>query len=396
VTLPNKKRKLLLVTGNRAEYGIQSNLIKRLSEDKSLNFRLVVTGAHLEKKLGESFKEIVSDGVKVDEKVQIIEYKNNEINTSNSIANTIKKISLVYENYSPDLIILLGDRFEIFASAIAATIQRIPLAHIHGGEKTTGSLDDMFRHCITKMSHIHFAATDEYKKRIIQLGENPNYVFNFGSLGVENINNLALKNKQELEKELNFSFSNSTILVTYHPPSVYPEDEIKNEFQELLASLKKIANVNYIFSKSNADKCGAVINSLIDEFISANKASKAFDNLGHKLYLSCMKYSNGVVGNSSSGIIEAPSFNIGTVNIGNRQAGRVKAASVISVLPQEEYITSAIQQILSKKFADKIQNIKNPYEFGMTSKYIIGKLKTLELDKLFIKEFNDINFTGMK
>jgi len=295
-----------------------------------------------------------------------------------------------YKELSPNLVILLGDRFEIFSAATAATVSRIPLAHIHGGETTEGAFDESFRHSITKMSHIHFTANNNYRNRVIQLGEDPKRVFNVGSLGVDSIRKIKLQSRKELEKSMNISLLKYNLLVTYHPVTL-ENNTSKIQIKNLLNALDKLKDTHLIFTKSNADNGGRAINQIIDEYVKKNPIkSSSFDSLGQLRYLSAMKYVDGVVGNSSSGLIEAPSFKIGTINIGDRQKGRIKANSVIDCKPSTESIQIALKKLFSKSFLDNLQNTNNPYYGTKVVEQIIKIIKSKSLDGILKKTFFDI------
>ena len=329
------KRKICVVTGSRAEYGLLYWLLKRIKSDKELSLQLVVTGMHLSEEFGMTFKEIEKE-FKIDEKIniQLSSDTSEGVLSSMSLAQTL--FLKAFNKTKPDIVVVLGDRYEIFSVVIAAMIAKIPIAHISGGESTEGAIDESMRHCITKISHIHFTATKEYTKRVIQLGEDPKRVFKVGSLGVENIKKFELLTKEELEKAINFKFNLKNILVTFHSVTL-ENNTSKKQFQELLNALDEMKNTNIIFTKTNSDINGRVINSMIKDYVSKNlHKSIVITSMGQKNYLSALQYVDAVVGNSSSGIIEAPSFKIATINIGDRQKGRIKAKSVLDCLPKKK------------------------------------------------------------
>jgi GDP/UDP-N,N'-diacetylbacillosamine 2-epimerase (hydrolysing) len=297
-----------------------------------------------------------------------------------------------YNKLNPDIIILLGDRYEIFSAASAAMISKLPIAHIHGGEISEGSLDDCMRHCISKMSHLHFAATEEYRTRLIQLGENPSRVFNVGGLGIENIKRFQLLNKSEFEKSIHFKLNKKNILITFHPVTL-ENNTSKLHFKELLKAINDLDDTNIIFTKTNSDLNGKVINQMIDQYTKKYpKKSIAFSSLGQLRYLSAMQFVDAVVGNSSSGLIEASSFKIATINIGDRQKGRIKAKSVINCLPKKNNIKNSFKKIYSKDFQKLLNNVKNPYDNGFSSKKIIKVLKNIKIENLLKKNFYNIDF----
>jgi GDP/UDP-N,N'-diacetylbacillosamine 2-epimerase (hydrolysing) len=300
--------------------------------------------------------------------------------------------SKAFVELKPDVVLVLGDRYEIFSAATAAMIAKIPIAHIHGGEITRGSWDDTIRHCITKMAHIHFSATEEYKKNIIQLGEQPSMVLNIGGMGIENIKRLKLLSKNEFEKSINFKLNKKNIIITFHPPTLENRN-LKKQFRELLDAVDELKNTNIIFTKTNSDPGGREINQMIDKYIDKYpKKSVGFISLGQLRYLSALQYVDAVVGNSSSGILEAPSFKIGTLNLGDRQEGRIKAESVIDCQIDKKDILKSFKKIYSKNFQKKLQNVSNPYMNGLPSKKIIKVLKNLKLQNILKKKFFQIDF----
>jgi GDP/UDP-N,N'-diacetylbacillosamine 2-epimerase (hydrolysing) len=294
-----------------------------------------------------------------------------------------------FSDLQPDLIVVLGDRFEIFSAVSVAMIAKIPVAHLHGGETTEGAFDESIRHSITKMSHVHFAATNEYKNRIIQLGEQPNKVFNVGGLGIDNIKKLQLLTKDYFEKAINFSLNKKNILVTFHPVTL-EESTAKTQFQELLDSISALIDTNIIFTKANSDTGGRVINNMIDSYVSAHDNTISFTSMGQLNYLSSLQFMDAVVGNSSSGLHEAPSFKIATVDIGDRQKGRIKANSVISCLPEKKSIDNALKELYSEEFKNAVNNVKNPYGDGGASHKVKEIIKNTNLNGILKKTFYDL------
>jgi len=285
---------------------------------------------------------------------------------------------------------VLGDRSEIFAAVSAAMIARVPVAHIHGGETTEGAYDESMRHSITKMSHLHFTSTEIYRNRVIQLGEQPQYVFDVGAPGIDNIKRLKLMSRDEFEKSINFKLGKKNLLVTFHPVTL-ERSTAKKQFLDLLVALNELEDTYIIFTKANSDVDGRVINSMIDEYVQSNPDNSiAYTSLGQLRYLSAMQFVDGVVGNSSSGLIEAPSFYIGTINIGDRQKGRIKAASVIDCLPTYNSIKFALTELYSVEFNAKLKEVQNPYGEGGAVEKIISKLKSLPVDNLLKKQFYDM------
>ena len=309
------KRRICVVTGTRAEYGLLYWLMKEIEYDKNLELQLIVTGMHLSPEFGLTYKEVEKD-FKINKKIEMLLSSDTNIGISKSMGLAQISFSEAYEELKPDIVVVLGDRYEIFSATSTAMIARLPIAHLHGGETTEGAFDEAIRHSITKMSHLHFTATNEYKNRVIQLGENPNRVYNVGGMGIENIKRLKLLSKEEFEKSIDFKLNKKNILVTFHPVTL-EKSTAKQQFQELLNAIDKLEDTNIIFTKANSDTDGRVINSMIDEYVNKNSLkSVCFTSLGQLRYLSALQYIDAMVGNSSSGLGEAPSFKIGTINIG--------------------------------------------------------------------------------
>lgn len=373
-------KKVCIVTATRAEYGLLKSLIQGINQDAYFELMLVVTGAHLSTKYGETYKEIEADGITDYIKLPIDLGENDTNGIAKATGEMISRFSILVSEYRPDLIVILGDRYEMLGVATAATINGIPIAHIHGGETTEGAIDEAFRHSITKMSYLHFASTESYRNRIIQLGESPDRVFNVGALGVESIYKSKLLSKEELEKQINFKIDSNTILVTYHPVTLEKKASIE-QIEELLSAIRQINELRVIFTKANADAEGDIINSIIEKFAEGNPSNyKLFESLGQLRYLSALKYIRAVVGNSSSGISEVPFFGIPTVNIGDRQKGRLQAKSIINCKPEKQAIVSAIEEALGSGFGDKHTDKESPYKHRDTTNEIIGILKKVLYD----------------
>jgi len=386
------KRKICVITGSRSEYDLLKPLIEEIENDRDLQLQLIVTGMHLSPEFGLTYKQIEKDGFSIDEKIEIILSSDTSISISKSMGLAMISFAGAYDKLKPDIIVVLGDRFEIFSTVSAALVSRIPIGHIYGGELTQGAFDDSFRHSITKMSHLHFTSTECYRKRVIQLGEDPKRVFNVGALGIDNIKKPKLLPKQTLEKELDFEFKKHNLLVTFHPVTL-EKNTSKQHFQNLLDAIDSLKDVSIIFTKANADTEGRIINKMIDDYVSKNPAqSRSFTSMGQLKYLSTMQFVDAVVGNSSSGIIEAPSFKIGTINIGDRQKGRVKARSVIDCDPTKEDIQSALRKLYSKEFQVNLKSIVNPYSNGNTAEKIKNILNKHDISNIIKKSFYDIEF----
>lgn len=380
------KRKVCIFTGTRAEYGLLKPLMEEINKEPSLELQIVASGMHLSPEFGLTYREIERDGFKIDEKVEILLSSDTPVGICKSIGLGMVGYSEALERLKPDIVVVLGDRFETLAFAMASYVLRIPIAHLYGGELTYGAIDEAFRHSITKMSYLHFTSTEEYRKIVIQLGEFPSRVFNVGALGIDNIKKMKLLSKKDLEAKLNFRFGKRNFLITYHPTTM-EKGKNKIHFKNLLTVLESLKDIKLIFTKSNADAEGRTINFMIDEFVKRNKGRAiAFTSMGQLIYLSTMKYVDAVVGNSSSGIIEAPSFRIGTINIGNRQKGRIKAESVIDCKPTKESIREAIETLYSPEFQTKLRNVVNPYGDGHAAEKIVKILKTVDIQSLE-KEF---------
>lgn len=384
-------KKICILTATRAEYGLLKPLIQKLLKEENIEVLTVVTGMHLSTEFGLTYKEIEKDEIPIHRKIPIVLSSDTPASISSSMGLAMIHFGSYFEEVLPDMLVVLGDRYETMAVCIAAMNQRIPIAHIHGGEKTEGAIDEAIRHSITKMSLLHFTSTEEYRKRVIQLGEQPDHVFCVGALGVENIKNVPLLSKEELEKEINFSFDKPVLMVTYHPVTL-EEQTAKEQFENLLEALEELNEVKIIFTKANADADGRMINAMIDEYAKKHTdICVAFTSMGQLRYLSALKYSSAVVGNSSSGIIEAPSFQVITVNIGDRQLGRVQANSVINCENQKEEIKEAIKYALSSEGIKKSKLCQNPYEGTHTSLQIVSQLKEyLQQNKIIKKSFYDM------
>lgn len=382
-------RKICVVTSTRAEYGLLYWLLKEIEADSELKLQLIVTGMHLSPEFGLTYKEIEKE-FKIDKKIEILGSSHSKLDICTEIAKVYEKFAPALAELKPDILVLLGDRYEIFGVAGVASIIQIPIAHIHGGETTQGAFDEAFRHSITKMSHIHFAATNEYANRIIQLGEEPSRVFNVGGPGIENIKKLNLLNKDEFEKSIKFKLAKKNILITFHPVTL-ENSSAREQFNELLNALDELEETNFIFTKANSDTDGDVINKMIDEYVSENpQKAVAFASLGQLRYLSAIKFVDIVLGNSSSALLEVPSFKKATINIGDRQKGRARASSVIDVRPVKEEILAAIKRAYSKEFEQTLKDTINPYDGGNPSKKMVKILKEIKLDGILKKKFYDI------
>lgn len=365
------KKKVCVLTATRAEYGLLKPVILNLIKDDKFDIKVVVTGAHLSAEFGLTYQEIEQDGVPIDRKIEILLSSDTPCSISKSMGLAMIGFADYFALSQPDLLIVLGDRYETLAVCCAAMNQSIPIAHLYGGEATEGAVDEAYRHAITKLSYLHFTSTEVYRRRVIQLGEDPARVFNVGSLGIENILNEPLLKKEELEESLGFQLGDRYVMVTYHPVTLERRSS-KFDFKALLDTLDSFPQLKILFTKANADVDGRVINQMIDQYVSNRTNAIAVASLGAKRYLSAVKYSAVVIGNSSSGIIEVPSLRVPTINIGDRQKGRLSAESVINCNPIPEAIKKAINQALSTEFREKIKTITNPYGGDNVSRVIVS------------------------
>ncbi len=385
-------RKICIFTGTRAEYGLLFWLMKEIEDDPLLELQIVVSGSHLSSAFGNTYKQIEKDGFRIDSKVDMLLSSDTPVGITKSMGLGLIGIAGAIDRLKPDILVVLGDRYEAIVAAQVALILRIPIAHIHGGELTEGAFDDSIRHAITKMSSLHFTSTEDYRKRVIQLGEAPDNVYNVGAPGLDNIARLQLLSKGELEERLDFRFGDLNFLVTFHPETL-SDRTVSESIQELLHALDEFNTAKIIFTKANADTYGAQINNIIEDYCSLySQRTKSFDSLGQVRYLSCLKYVDVVLGNSSSGIIEVPMFHKPTVNIGNRQKGRIRSKSVIDCECKSDVIANSIRLALTPSFQSCLKNHVSIYGEGNASVLIKNILKDVPLDELRTKSFYDIPF----
>ena len=382
-----------MVTGSRADYGLLKRLMKLIDSDPEMKLQIIVTGSHLSSKHGLTYKEIEEDGFQIDFKVDIIENIIDAQSTARAMSKAQIEITKILSEIKPDLILVLGDRYEILSAVISALLCNVPVAHVHGGEVTTGAFDDAIRNAITKMSHLHFVATANSRNRVIQMGEIPANTFNFGGLGVDAIQELNLLSKEEVEEELGMKFGAKNLLVTYHPETISKISPIE-QIQVLLEALSLKKEINLIFTGVNADPGSDEISRAINQFVQSNSNSRLYASLGQRLYLSTLLYCDGVVGNSSSGILEVPSFKKATINIGSRQLGREMAESVINCELESGSIRKSIDKIYSKNFEMVLSEVSNPYGKGGASSKIFEVIKKFDLSNLVIKSFHDLGFNN--
>jgi GDP/UDP-N,N'-diacetylbacillosamine 2-epimerase (hydrolysing) len=382
-------KKICVVTGSRAEYGLLKLLIKKIIKSPILKLQLIVTGMHLSKKFGNTIKDINSDGYKIDSKINLLLNEDTPEAITKSMGIGMRGFAKTLFKLKPDLLLVLGDRYEIMIAVISAMIAKIPVAHLHGGEITEGAFDDMIRHSITKMSHLHFVATEKYKKRVIQLGEQPKRIFNVGSLAADYITSHKIIPFHKLEKDIKFKFLDKNILITFHPVTL-EDNTSKKQINEIIYALQELKNTGLIFTMPNSDTDSNIIFKKIKKFCKNNSNAKFYKSLGQSRYISCLNYVDCVLGNSSSGIIEVPSFKKPTINIGERQSGRIKAKSVIDCKPEKLSIQKALKKAFSKKFQLSLSKVKNPYGKLGAGDEIIKILEKNKFENLIKKNFYDI------
>ncbi len=383
-------KKVCVVTGTRAEYGLLRWVMTGIEADPELQLQLLVTGMHLSPEFGLTYQAIEADGFRIDRKVEMLLSSDTAVGVSKSLGLAICGFADALADLKPDLLLVLGDRYEILAAASAAMIARIPIAHLHGGELTEGAFDDAIRHAISKMSHLHFVAAEEYRQRVIQLGEAPERVHLVGGLGIDNILRLPRLSREELEQSLDFRFGPCNLLVTFHPVTL-EKGTAQQQMAELLAALDSLEDTHIIFTMPNSDTESRVLFEMIDAFVTRHPGTaKAYTSLGQLRYLSAIHHVDAVVGNSSSGLAEVPSFKKCTINIGDRQRGRLKASSVIDCQPQQADILEALANGLSPAFQATLDDTSNPYGNGGAAEKIVTILKIVDYSQLLKKHFYDL------
>lgn len=382
-------RKICVVTGTRAEFGLLRWLMQEVQATPGLELQVLATGMHLSPEFGLTYREIEQAGFTLDAKVEMLLSADTATAVTKSMGLGLIGFADAYARLAPDLIVLLGDRFEIFAAAAAALIAGIPVAHLHGGETTEGAFDEALRHSITKMAHLHFVAAEDYRRRVIQLGEQPERVFLVGGLGIDAMQRLTLLEREALEASLDFKLGPRNLLITFHPVTLEGQSSAQ-QMAELLAALGELEDTHLIFTMPNADTGGRELAGMVDAFVATHSNARVYASLGQLRYLSCMKLVDGVVGNSSSGLAEAPSMGVGTVNIGDRQKGRLQAASVIGCQPERSAILGAINTLFTTDFRRALEAVTNPYGNGGASSKIVQVLKDHPLDGILKKSFYDL------
>lgn len=381
-------KRVCILTATRAEYGLLKPIIDKLNRTEEFEIRLVVTGAHLSPEFGLTYQEIENDGYAIDEKIEILLSADTSSSISKSMGLAMISFADYFSRIKPDMLIVLGDRYETLAVSIAAMNQRIPIAHLYGGETTEGAVDESIRHAITKLSYLHFTSTEQYRKRVIQLGEHPERVFCVGAIGIENIKCVKLLSKPGLEEAICFPLDRPYAVVTFHPVTL-EQSQAEQQTTQLLEACSQCNDMKFIFTRANADTDGRIINKFIDDFVAENRNAVVFSSLGMLRYLSALKYASMVIGNSSSGLVEAPSFGIPTINIGDRQRGRIQGDSIINCKPECKDIKNAIDLALTSEFTEKAKLTVNPYGDGNVSSKIVDEIKkfllngTINLKKKF-------------
>lgn len=381
-------RKICVVTGSRAEYGLLRWVMQGLKEDSDLELQVIATGMHLSPEFGLTYREIEKDGFHINRKVEMLLSGGTTSSIGKSMGLAMIGFSDALRGLAPDLMLVLGDRFEVFAAVATAMVERIPVAHLHGGELTEGLIDEAMRHSITKMSHLHFVAVEEYRRRVIQLGEHPDRVFLVGGLGLDNLRRIEFLQRDELEKQLDFKFGARNLLVTFHPVTL-EEATAAQQLDELLAALDALEDIHVIFTMPNADAEGRELFGIINDFVARRPNARAYTSLGQSRYLSCLRYVDAVIGNSSSGLIEVPSFGKATVNIGDRQRGRLKADSVIDCDPERDAILGALNRSYSAEFRRRLTHVRNPYGEGGASAKVVDIIRNELKDGILKKKFFD-------
>lgn len=381
--------KISILTSTRADFGLLKNLIHELKKNKKFSISVIASGSHYAKKYGETYKEIVKNKININEKIVFKSILDNEYGISKTFAQCVEKSTKILKKISPDLFIVLGDRYEVLASVISANILQIPVGHIHGGELTYGSADDGYRHSITKMSHIHFTAHKIYKDRVIQLGENPKKTFVVGGLGVDSLKKTNLLSRKDLEKKFNIKFKKNNYLVCFHPETS-KKNSPKRQINEILSALKKIKETCIFFTMPGADLGNSLIEKEIKKFTSLNKNCFFYKSLGQVNYFSFLNQMNAIIGNSSSGILEMPYFRKATINLGDRQLGRLHSKSIINIPIRRKDILNSLKKIYSPSFKSMIKKEKSPYGNGGASVRIVEILKKIKTDNLFQKKFYNI------
>ncbi len=388
-----KKIKICIMTATRAEFGLIKPIIRKLYKVPEFIVKIVATGMHLSPEFGLTYKEIEECGFLVDKKIEIQLGSDSTVAEAKTMGLAMISFSDYFADEKPDYVLIAGDRYEAMAVATTAMVMRIPLIHLFGGETTEGAIDECIRHSISKMSYLHFVTTETYRKRVIQLGENPNRVFVVGGTGSENVRSQRLLNKDELEKQLDFNLDGKYVVVTLHSVTL-ENNTADDQVKELLLACDKHPELKYVFTKANSDAGGRIINRALERYCKNHDNAKVYESLGYIKYLSAVKYCAFVLGNSSSGIMEVPSLGVPTVDIGDRERGRLRAESVLNCAPNHESIVSAMDKALTKEFSEFCRTVKNPYAAKDTSTEVVRIIKEHVLNERvdLKKKFYDIDF----
>ncbi|MGO0790234.1 UDP-N-acetylglucosamine 2-epimerase [Herbaspirillum seropedicae] len=382
-------KKICVITGTRAEYGLLRWLMEGIRQSTHLDLQIIATGAHLSPEFGLTFQEIEADGFRIDRKVEMLLSSDTSVGITKSMGLALIGFGDALAGLQPDMVVVLGDRYEIFSAAAAAMIARIPIAHLHGGETTEGAFDEAMRHSITKMAQLHFVAAEQYRQRVIQLGEDPARVFRVGGLGIDNMLRLNLLDRASLERALDFKLADRNLLITFHPATLDLESA-STQMQELLDALDTLENTNLIFTMPNADTQGRILGRMVEHYVAGRSNARAYSSLGQLRYLSTVAQVDAVVGNSSSGLAEVPSFRKATINIGDRQKGRLKADSVIDCQPERQSIVDALAKACSTAFQDVLRQTRNPYGEGGASQKVLEVLENYNFSSSLKKTFHDL------
>lgn len=386
-------RKICVVTATRAEYGLLTCLLDDIENEESLTLQLIVTGSHLSPEFGYTIDQIRNDKRHINKTIEILLSTDSPVGVSKSMGLAQISFAEAFDELAPDIVLVLGDRYELLPIVSSANIARIPVAHLNGGEITEGAIDEIIRHSVTKLSQIHFTAIDEYAKRVIQMGEQPNTVFNVGEVGLDNFRRMDFMSKEEFEISIDRKLDKKNLLITYHPETTLLSEVSEANFKKLLQALDQLEDTLLIFTKANADVGGRAINHIIDDYVEKNRSSAiAFTSLGQLRYLSSLHHIDAVIGNSSSGVVEAPTFKVASINIGERQKGRIRADSVIDVKTDTIEIASALERIYTNEYLALLSKVVNPYGNGDSSKLVVDTLKKIDLEMLRTKSFFDVKY----
>jgi len=388
------RRKICIFTGTRADYGHLYHLMKLINTDPDLQLQTLVSGTHLCAEFGSTAGAIEKDGFKIDAQVDMQLNSDSSAGITRSMATGLHGFAEAFERLQPDILVILGDRFEALAVAQAAMLAGVPIAHLHGGETSEGAIDEMIRHAITKMAHYHFTAAESYRQRVIQMGENPLHCFNYGAPGLDHLQHLKFLSHEELHKQLGFALHDKNYLITFHPATMGSEDP-RAAFGEILKACQSMPDAGCFFTFPNADTAGRQIIGMIEEYVRQNPLQAGYAaSLGQLRYLSLMRLVDAVIGNSSSGLVEAPAMRVATINTGIRQQGRLRSYSVIDAAPKAEAILAAVKKCDEPAFRAGLATMKPAYGMGNVSQAILAKLKEIPAERFMIKKFYDLPVTG--